>query len=356
MLLKFYPKGNPFMGNVVIVNRSNFLNETKQAFASTSINSSVTGHNSHFKLKNVIKSAIGEWIERASLFNDEYKDQDLLLALNILNGEIIEVEKDYILFKETTRFNDSCGVASHLNSDSVIKSGFYEYFERQSLVFNWLTESEGIIINYKDINHDYINHLINANKKFVDELYIFDISLHKSIKVIMALGFGQYYKSVGMSANFSSEQAIIGALEEMLQTFGQNWTKGYVDEINNDKNYQKMDAYLEYYHRLKPDEMKEKYSYLINSKEEIQINDFLSHKNIFSTHNLKKISDDLNLQPYCTFIPPFYEGVNTKIIRVFSLDGYPHMHPPAFSEKETFLTFNKDVKDFPNAYKPIPFP
>ncbi|MDQ0156486.1 YcaO-like family protein [Robertmurraya andreesenii] len=357
MLLKSYQKGTPFIGEVFKIDRSVFRNQIKQAHLTSASNYSIVGHNGNLNLNHVIKSAMGEWIERLSLFYDRYLSQEFIPAVNLINGEIIEVEKGRIIFKEKEMFNDSCGVASHLVSKKVIRSSYYEFFERQSLIYNWITESKGTIIDYSDINHPIINHLIETNYKFIDELYLFDISLHKSIKVVLALGFGENYKTVGLNASFNSKQAIIGALEESIQTFAPNWTKGYINSFYTSENKRKnFDMYLQLYMDLTPQEFKRKYNYLINSEEKVKIVNYLEQSQEFSVNAMKRVADDLDLHPYCAFIPSFYDGLSTKIIKIFSPNGYPHMHPPFFSEEETSITFNKQNEKFPNAYMEIPFP
>jgi len=71
---------------------------------------------------------------------------------------------------------------------------------------------------------------------------------------------------------------------------------------------------------------------------------------------IRTIEHDLDMEVYGCFIPPFYKNYKTKIVKVFSRDGYPHLDPSQFDEKTTYITFNKDVEEFPNAYKLTPFP
>lgn len=358
MLIKSYKKGAPFLGSLFKVDRSIFLNEMKQAYLSTNSNLSISGHNNNFSIKNVIKSAMGEWIERNSLLYDRYPNQRFVDAFSIISGEIIKIEKDKILFQST--FNDSCGLASHLDSNSAIKAGYYEYFERQSLIHNWITRSEGTIIDYSKIKHSNIEHLIHTNYNFIDELYLIDISLHSSLKVVIGLGFGKHYKSVGLSASFDGEEAIIKTLEEMLQTYASKWTKNNINKLasykKDDNEVESEGNYQERYMNLSPSQFRSYYYYLIKSNKFIEINDLIKSKMDYSMGNIQKVSYDLDMYPYCAFIPSLYDGLNTKIIKIFSPGGYPHMYPPLFSKEETSLTFNKSIKSFPNAYQEIPFP
>lgn len=356
MLIKSHQKGTPYIGNLFKVDRSIFLNDMKQASLLTTSKYSISGHNGHFNLVQVVKSAMGEWIERSSLFYDKYPDQNFISAVNIINGDTIKIEKEKVLFQE--KFNDSCGVASHLDSNNAIKAGYYEYFERQCLIHNWITKSQGLKINHKKVNNPNIRHLFDMNYSFIDELFLIDISLHSSLKVIMGLGFGEHYKSIGLSASFDGEDAIIGALEEMFQSYSSKWAKNNINQIDNqvDNNYFNADIYLQNYTDLSPSEFKNHYYYLVESESTIKLSEYIDDKMEFSIENIRNVSNNLNMQPFCAFIPPFHEGLKTKIVRIFSPDGYPHMYPPLFTEAETYLTFNRSVDNFPNEYKKIPFP
>lgn len=63
-----------------------------------------------------------------------------------------------------------------------------------------------------------------------------------------------------------------------------------------------------------------------------------------------------NMSNITKFIPPFYKGLKTRNVKIFSPKGYPHMHPPLFTEEENYITFNRSNCTFPNAFKELPFP
>lgn len=360
MFLKSYRRGIPALGSILKVDRSIFLNQIEQALAISNSNTNqrmVSGHNSNFNIDQVIKSAIGEWIERKSLFRDHFPEEQFISAVNMLTGEIIRVPKEKILFKETT-FNDSCGVASHIDSKNVIKGSYYEFYERQSLVHSWITKSEGVKIDLTKVNHSTIKYLIDSHYLFIDELYLIDISLYKSLKVVMGLGIGEHYKSIGLGANFDGEKAVISALEEMFQSYANNWSKSYINKKVIDESPKRIteNLYQENFMNLTSMDLKDLYSYLINGTRTIELFDYIQEKKEFSIEAIKEISDSLDLPPYCAFFPPFYKGLKTRNVKIFSPKGYPHMHPPLFTEEESYITFNRSNCTFPNAFKELPFP
>ncbi|MBB2482842.1 YcaO-like family protein [Bacillus sp. APMAM] len=354
MKLKYYIKGEPFIGDRFYINRSIFLSQTKQAYISSSTNSASNGHNSHFEIKRVIKSAIGEWIERNTLVKNKKVEQ--LLAFNMINGKEQLVSSDKIYLIDSGEFNDSCGIASHLDSNSAITSAFMEFFERQSLVFSWITKKPAKIINIKCIKNNKIKDLYRKMFDFVDKIFILDVSLHQDIHTVFVIGYGKVHKSLGLSADFDLERAIISALEEMFQTFADSWTKTYIKEVSNN-SYKNNELYMDYYRNISIEQFVDEYRFLWENGNELDKGFYGNHKNeVDFSKSIKLVCQDLKITPYCIYIPCFFGKFKTKIVKVFSPDGYPHMYPKIFSEKETKTHFNKNISYFPNAHRMIPFP
>src|SRR5699024_9203885 len=107
-----------------------------------------------------------------------------------------------------------------------------------------------------------------------------------------------------------------------------------IDRNQGNYNYVHADIYMQNYTDLSPSEFKSYYRYLIEGSYSIQLTDYMKSKMEYSIKNIQNVSNDLNTQPFCAFIPPFYNGLRTKIVRIFSPNGYPHMYPPLFSEEE----------------------
>ncbi|UHA74284.1 YcaO-like family protein [Paenibacillus sp. 481] len=357
MIIKNYSNVTPFIGKDWVVDRSIFTNSHSQVFLTSSNILAAYGHNSHFNFSGVLKSAIGEWIERSTITRNFHKN-DKLEALNLISGETIQVDSDTVYFIDGSSFNDSCGLASHLNSKDVIEASYMEFFERHSLIYNWLTKSNGIQIDCTHVKNERINNIMNKVHHFIDELYLFNISLHNSIYVVFALGFGEKYKSLGLKASLKAEDAIYGAIEELQQTFANHWTKNNVNNYEQYGQDKQADMYLKYYESLSPLEMKDEFSYLWEGMTDCcSFEEFIQKESIQSLPKvMKQVADDLNLIPYSAFVPCLYDGFKTKIIKILSPNGYPHMYPVLFNERQTKLCFNKGTSEFPNAYRQIPFP
>lgn len=348
----------PFTDFKIYANRDIFLEQGMQVITKSIIDSRMNGHAYNFESSKVIKASIGEWIERYSLINNKFEEEDLLEAFDLIKGNKINVPAPKVLIMDGEDFNDSCGISTHLNSDDVIKSAFYEFFERQTLVYRWLTKTSGKVINVNMINDNKIKTMYKKLYNFVDQLYLFDISLHHNIHVILAIGYSDYYKAIGLSADISLKNAITSSLEEFYQTFGESWNKRYLRKAGITKKQplrNSSDVYKEYYNKIDPKTFESEYKFLIENCEG-ELSDVNNYMDIPFSEVLKNISEDLNLELYCCYIPCSLENLKTKMVKVFSPNGYPHMLPEVFTKEETHVNFGKGKRELPNQYNRIPFP
>lgn len=344
----------PFVRDRFGVDRSIYLNHIVQSTIHTSQNPNMGGHSAGVKLGSVLKAAVGEFIERHSLYFN-YKDVDATVpAFRLVNGDTIEVSAQDIVFVREGKFNDSCGVGSHLKSTKAIEAGFFEFFERQSFIFNWLTCSSGQRISKKYVTGDENKALYKTLHSFIDEIYLFEISLHEDIYVVIGLGVGEFFKGLGLAAHVDLEKAIHSTLSEMLQSVNNNYNKKEVTVYEKEDRLDEMDLYKQAYVSLTPQEMLQKFDYLFKDPSEFTLRETGTLKNMNAL--IKTIERDLSLEVYGCFIEPFYKHYRTKIVKIFSRGGYPHMDPSQFDEETTHITFNRHVEEFPNAYKITPFP
>lgn len=336
--------------------------------------SGITGHSVHSNVTQALKAAAGEHIERTSLYiNTGNFTSEKTKAFNLVTGEIAEVPTSRILLNRDSRifrdkepaslgFSDSCGVASHLNSYAAIKAAFLEFFERQSLVYNWITKSPGFQVQPAEMENQTIQTACKKASHFVDELYFIDISIHPDLHVILALGFGEHYMGLGIAADWDLEEAVIGSLDELFQCFGYLKNKNYTDATDNlQRRERKQDNreydphyYSNYFHsHFTPEKLKEAYDYLIkNHKPKIDIQELPNHL----VERIARISKDLNIQILGCFIPTIKRGVKTKIIKVLSLEGYPHMNTAIIDPEEYPITHSLGTTHFPNRHRMLPFP
>ena len=336
------------------IDRSHYLNQISQSIIYTAQNHNMGGHSAGIKLRPVLKAAVGEFVERHSLLLNYKEVDETVPAFRLINGDIIDVSAQDIVFVRDGKFNDSCGVGSHLNSTSAIEGAFFELFERQSFIFNWLTCSSGQRIAKQYVTGHENQELYNTLHSFVDDVYLFEISLHEDIYVILGLGIGEFNRGIGLAAHVNLERAIHATLSEMLQSVSNNYNKREVTAYEEDELLDEFDIYQKEYASLTPQQLLKKFDYLFNNSPEFIMKENRELKDLNTL--IKTIERDLSLEVYGCFIEPFYKHYSTKIVKIFSKGGYPHMDPSQFDEETTHITFNRHVEEFPNAYKITPFP
>ncbi|MEW4371344.1 YcaO-like family protein [Paenibacillus kandeliae] len=357
--------GTPFILNHMHVTRSLFRESMKTCEIVPFEEHGVVASASNIHLKNTIKAAIGEHLERISLFtnNNRFTTKNIQ-GINLATGDIqaIPIHRILLSFKSSVFkdyktedfFNDSCGLASHVDSDSSINSGFLECFERQSLIYNWLTKSAGKKIELNKIEKDYtLKKLISIAQKYTNHLHFFDISLHKSVKVIVCLGYGQFTKGTGVSAGWNYSDAIKGALLELFQYITVEQEGSEYEELSENDPY----YYGNYFFKkLDTKEFVKQFSYLIDNSLPIDnFNLYQSYRKMSLQKITKEIFEDIGLDFIVCYIPPVFLNINTKIIKVLTTKGFPHMHTKTINPES--IPFLKKMKSttYPNIYQTIPF-
>ncbi|KOR94824.1 YcaO-like family protein [Geobacillus stearothermophilus] len=382
-MYKVHKIGAPFLLKEMRVYRSLFQDAPKKVSAIPSVLDGAHGGATHFQINRVTKAALGEHIERLSLYLNlgNFKNKTVK-ALDLVTLEVVDVPLKKVLLCRDARiftddevedinyYSDSCGVASHISSFKTINTAFLEFFERQCLIHNWLTQSPGRQIRLETITSRTIQELINRAKKFVDDIFFFDISLHPYLYVILSLGLGEKYMAMGVSAGWSLEEAIIKSLEEFFQFFGERANKYYLDDDDIifkgacEEEQDKLNAPMSdphyyssyFFNTFTPSKLKESYSYLFEHSKLVDYeNKYVDLKSHFMTY-IKNISQDLQLDILCAFIPCVLQGVPTKIVKILTNKGYPHMLTEIINPREVIFSKVLGQYNFPNEHKPIPFP
>lgn len=363
--------GTPFLINSLTVKQSAFLSHDKAATINPTNLFGIMGNAAHFDKEGVIKSAIGEHIERTSLYINLSTGYEMgkAEAFSLITGEKyhIPMQRIFLSYSNPTEskptFNDSCGVGSHLSSNKAIESAFLEFIERQSLILNWLTASKGDKYNWRDFRSKRIKYLSEETFNFIDELYLVDISIHRSVFVIYVLAFGDKYMGLGIAAHWNLETATYNALKEVYQCFHgkknkefavkENRIKEKIISINDPHYYSKF-----FFNNYNSKKLKALYSYLINSESKSIENNretVNTGRDDFS-EKISVVSRDLGIDILVSFIPTVSRKIKTKIVKVFSVDAFPHMNTTLYNPELFPICKQINAYSFPNKYKPIPFP
>ena len=197
-----------------------------------------------FKKISSIRAAIGEQLERSSIYINNKRFKDFFVnGIDMLTGDEVRVPTYRLLlnwaiplFNEldlSDLYNDTCGAASHIDSFNTINTAFLECFERQCLLYNWFTQSPGKRLDISLLNDiPEVSRIIRMAKQHVEEVHLFDISLYDGIKVIITLAFGKETKGVGLCAGWNYKNAILGSLKELFQYITVDVKS--IDEIDSD--------------------------------------------------------------------------------------------------------------------------
>ncbi|MFX3618332.1 MAG: YcaO-like family protein [Sporolactobacillus sp.] len=323
-----------------------------------------------------IKSALGEHLERISVYKNNFLlDNDYIKAYSFKEGSTKKVPAYYVsLIHDTPEsknfYTDTSGVASHTNSNQLITNSFLEFVERQSLVFSFLTEDPGLIVpeNYTRL----IKNFSSKARQYIDNIIINDISIFDDVFVILIVGLGTKYHGIGLGSGLTLDDAIFSAFREFFCFFWDMPTKELTDQgnesqiqtVNDDRINQlflaKNDPYVysSIFSKLVNSKyLYNKFSYLVenNNRTIVEEKDNIDHKGIIEL--ILKFVDKFQIDILLSYIPFDKLNLSNKMIKIFSIDGYPHINTLMIDPNKYKMSFIKDVNQkFPNSRKYLPFP
>lgn len=335
-----------------IVNRDSFLTHHSQIYIQRRDKQIVRAYevNLDYKTYN-ITSTLGEFFEREVLINSNKIKNKKLIAVSMIDGEKRYIDTNRVV--SNGRFVDSCGMASHVLSEKLIKAAFFEFFERQSLIFNYLSQSVGKRLDIKAckelMNYDsYI-------KNFVDKIQYFNITIDSAVNVVLAIALGNEKKAIGLGTDINIRNAILKSQKEILQNFAVDCTKYDNKDIGFDShNNSEEDTYYNNFLSLSVEEIENKYMYLNDSQVEV------IKENNTMEFNLKellvRIKENYGINPYVVFINSKRLINNLKVIKIIDFNWFPHMRPEIYSKSIYEYIENKTGKVLLKNEKIIPFP
>lgn len=376
MLIKSPVKGSPFPISDLKIKQSSFRGNL--VFGTVNKDPILdVGSGAGFGVKEALYTSLGEYLERLTQRKPSHKLNKNTLKCFNLNTEVIEelhLEKILIFdpqvfeTESTADWNDSTGTAFHTDTISLIESSFFEFIERQSLVFNWLTQSPGKIVKLENYSSDSkIKKMTASLKSYFDHIYVFEISIHKRCPVVISIGVGKNFKSVGMGVGWSLKEAVYGSLKENLQGIS-HMIPNHMPDIHPFvlKDYENQEIpkaeemyYADYFESLSPEDLLTEYQYLI-SKSQIYAN----CSEIYGKPSdeeylgvLKEISEDLSVQLLICFIPSIIEDLPGSVIKINGRGAFPHIKTddldPSLYSIKAINTFERS--EIPNLGRMVPF-
>lgn len=271
-------------------------------------------------LRKSMLGTIGEGFERQLLFstsvNDLKDDENKLTCINLFKKEL---EKKTLDSHTIKYFTDTCGLATHTNSDSCLENSFCEFVERQSFIFSYLSKKKASVVKKNNLFKEIIP------KKY-HGLDFFEISLVESFRVFFAIGkITDDSICIGLGAGYTSEDALRKLLKEII-------SPNKHGDITLKKN-EHID-YIHIFNLLSLDQIIEAYSYL--KKSNVQFLPVKEEKN-----NMDIVLEELNrkwgIQPLClSLISINKDKVRyryAKNFKVFDTNWFPSLSLLTYDEK-----------------------
>ncbi|MCT3116692.1 YcaO-like family protein [Lactococcus lactis] len=297
-----------------------------------------------------LKKVFGEFFEREVLINSN-DSQNSETVVNYLS----ENNSKYLakgIFISKDRFVDSNGMASHTNSKEVIKTAFFEFFERQSFLTNFLSQTAVPRLLFD--NEESLIIADNYLKNYVDKINYYDVSLDRSLHVVLCIGYGSK-KCIGLGTSTQIKEAIKKSQIEALQYFAQDISKfnskDMLDSLSQDEN----DFYHKKFDQLSVEDFIKNYSYLLHNN--LISKQVMDQENSFVLPDfLEKIKKEFNINPVIAMFESDQTIPHLKIVKIYDENWFPHMNPN-FYNKEVYKFISKSInKDLLTSIKYIPFP
>lgn len=317
---------------------------------------------------NSIKASLGEFSERFIELSN-HKDIKKISALNISNNKPIQIDADkvYLLRKNTTSktadFYDSSGTAFFTNSEQAINKAFFEFIERQSLVYSFLRKWPG-----QKINTTLLKSRMQAYKKYnFSAIFANDISIVNKLHVVLLVAISKNSYNVGLGTDYNLSQALSNALAEGIGSTPFFISNSEIDRRSLSLNY--IDKYFKsassdvssyediFFNRLTPEFVLNRFLYLKSAP-------LLSRNNknniTSSPHNLnliKQICATLPISPSISFLNGDSNIVHNNVIHFSAKGAYPHIFTPYINPNIYKISYTLHYNNnFPNIYKYLPFP
>lgn len=303
-----------------------------------------------------IKKAIGENLEREVLFSKSNKNRkNPILTCN--KGKFSsKMEDSFSLLLDNVamdNFRDSSGVASGDTTLVALNNAIFEFIERQSLVYSFLSKTPGISLKKLVVKSGYVD-ILSKGKYFIN-----DISIFEGISVILLIYWTEDGFTLGLGAHYNQklavDKAIIEALGYNAVVFKGNEKsitfEEYISLILNENKTENL--YEDYFRQnMTLNKLLESYCFLSKGKE-VEI---WRKQTFFGPEVLKKMSSYLNISIDVQLL-----GTNNfnnyKVVRVSSKDAYPSINTISFDPYKFRISyFQGDEVTFYNQFCYLPFP
>ncbi|MDR0267854.1 YcaO-like family protein [Paenibacillus sp.] len=358
--------GTPFVLKTMSVKQNSFLRDYFKCDITPFEENGPPASSVRFNKKGALKAAVGEYLERSSVFinNGRFKQENIIGIDMTTHAEVtIPLYRMLLhwgvppLNKQNLEglYSDTCGLASHITSFQSIQSAFFEFFERQSLLYGWFTNTPGKRIEISDLQKDPdLKEQIDMAFGYIDELHFIDISLSEKAKVIICIATGKEIKGVGLSAHWDYKNAILGTIKELFQYIAAKGSR-YDDNNINENEVDALYYSKHFMNEVNSESLKSDFNYLISNSKNIEIDIFdrVEIKEVDFGKIIAELSNELEIDFILCFVPVITDRIRTKIVKIMTTRGFHHMFTSAILPEEIPMLKGHHV--FYNKGKVIPF-
>ena len=354
--------GHPYFVKRVVVSGSPFTAEPTQVGMEAGGLGTVTGTGTDLSRRRAAMGAWGELTERYTCaVRSVHIKGYAVSAFNLTRGRPEAVPLHRVLYADRRSvfpegcdhpyISDSLGVACHRYSGAALQSAWFEFMERQSLIYNWLTASPGRAIEPSNL----VEKQLSRVRAYFSEVKMFDISLHADLCVALVVGTGDKFMGVGCSADWNASEAVNGAIRELLSHvviyLPPHAAGGRGTPTRWEVRGRTGNVYADYfYHEMTPGALWHAYSYLgqgtshpIGRRSEGGI-----------AKRMVTVASDLLFEPLVVHVPR-HDGSAAEVVRVLGTGAYPHMRCDLLVPEQYAIHFHKGNVSVPNRGRLIPF-
>ncbi|GJM78157.1 hypothetical protein HMSSN139_06530 [Paenibacillus sp. HMSSN-139] len=180
--------------------------------------------------------------------------------------------------------------------------GLNEFVERQSLIYNWLSQSQGRKINLVDIEQieisDGLKNILHIAKHYSDEIHAFEISILNGFFVVLTIG----YKGAAFSSGLGADSNILKALESSLNEYLMILDSCLSIKVSPQQLKLRQDNIYTAFYSMDVKEFWDKFNYLVQTSDYMDIKSLTS--NVDDFHSLvKRTHDKFQIDIYCCYLP-----------------------------------------------------
>ena len=328
--------------------------------------SSLRGSANKLTFNDSIKASLGEFSERYTELSYPH-NLNKVAALNIIDDKITFIEPNQVYLLRNNQltsnkdFFDSSGTAFFTNPERALEKAFFEFIERQSLVYSFLRKWPGKKINKKII----LAALKPYSKYNFSTIIMNDISVITGIHVILFIGINSNSYNVGLGTDYNLNSAIQNALAEGIganifeisnkEIIKRTYSLKLLDD--NIKNGSlKVNSYEDiFFNLLTPKFILERFKYLETAP--LQNNKERKITKKQTVDKIKDICKNWKLKPCISLLNGISNNIYDSIIHISADGAYPHIFTSFLKPEDYKASYLLNSSNyFPNKYKYLPFP